>query len=106
MTNSQQVAHTILNQLGGNRFCVMTGAKNFVALDLGLRMDLPRNASGANRLEIRLNGKDLYDVRFYSGRLSRKTYEYKVVEKANFKDLYCDQLQEIFTEVTGMYTSL
>jgi hypothetical protein len=26
-----QVAQTILNQLGGNKFIVMTGSKNFVA---------------------------------------------------------------------------
>ena len=56
---------TILNQLGGSRFTAMTGSKNFVALENGVRMDLAKNISGANRLEITVNGLDLYEIRFY-----------------------------------------
>ena len=59
------VPATILEQLGGRRFAVMTGSKDFVGDGDTLRMSLARNSSGANRLEITLNGLDLYDMRFY-----------------------------------------
>ena len=38
MSTDMRVAETILSQLGGNRFRVMTGAKNFAATDNSLRM--------------------------------------------------------------------
>lgn len=37
MTYDNQIATTILQQLGGKRFVVMTGAKDFIAIDNGLR---------------------------------------------------------------------
>ena len=46
------IATIILDQLGGPGFIMMTGAKNFVSDGNTLRMTLPRNASGANRLYI------------------------------------------------------
>ncbi|MGI9949502.1 hypothetical protein [Vibrio hyugaensis] len=36
-----RIANTILAQLGGNRFIVMTGAKQFVAIEQGLMFTLP-----------------------------------------------------------------
>ena len=112
MTN--QIAATILNQLGGNRFIAMTGAKNFLATGDGLRFSIGRNASKANRVEIKLNGLDLYDIEFtkhrpFSIKIDHKKGEVKTIEEQTttirkFEDIYCDQLQELFTEVTGLYT--
>ena len=45
-----KVADIILEQLGGNKFVVMTGASHFVSDGNTLRMQLPRNISKANRL--------------------------------------------------------
>lgn len=45
-------AQTILNQLGGNRFVAMTGAKNFVALENGIKFNIGKNASKANTVKI------------------------------------------------------
>lgn len=107
-----KTATIILNQLGGQRFIAMTGAKNFVSDGDTLRMTLPKNMSKANRLYITLNGNDLYDMRFFrytAGRLSKKTWTYtedKITEIKTYSDVYCDQLQGLFTEVTGMYTRL
>ena len=107
-----KVAETILQQLGGNRFVAMTGAKNFVADGNTLRMSLPRNASKANRLYITLDASDTYTMRFFHyspARLNRKTYTWsddKVKEIKTLHDVYCDQLQEVFIAVTGMYTHL
>lgn len=106
------VASEILNQLGGNRFIVMTGTKNFISDGYTLRMTLPKNLSKANRLEITLTPDDLYTVRFYrytAPRLNRTTWTYsdeKITEIEIIDGVYCDMLQEIFTRVTGMYTHL
>ena len=58
------IANTIYQQLGGRRFTVMTGARNMVAIKNGLRFDIGRNGSQANRVEITLRGDDTYDMRF------------------------------------------
>ena len=103
---SNEVAQTILQQLGGNKFIAMTGAKRFVAHEDGLSFSLGRNASNANYVKITLNGKDLYDVKFERVTTNKTTFEMKRVVKAEEKDLYCDMLQSTFTEITGLYTSL
>lgn len=106
-----KVYEIIFQQLGGNRFAAMTGSKRFVGDGNTLEMQLAKNKSKANRLAITLDeGKDLYTMRFYKytpGRFNRTTCEFtedKVVEVELFEDVFCDQLQEIFTEVTGLYT--
>jgi hypothetical protein len=95
-----EIATTILNQLGGKRFIVMTGSKNFVTTEKGgLLMKLSRNASGAQYLKIELNGSDLYEMNFFSVR------GIDIKQKAEFSGVYCDQLTNIFESVTGLYTS-
>lgn len=107
-----RVADIILQQLGGNKFLVMTGAKHLVADGNTLRMTLPKNMSKANRLHITLDPDDTYTMRFFkftAGRLDKKTFEWKedkVTEVKLVKGVYCDMLQEIFTATTGMYTHL
>lgn len=108
----RNVPKTILDQLGGNKFVAMTGAKNFVGDGRTLRMTLPRNASPANRLYITLNGLDLYDMRFFrqtGGKFSMKTMEFTPIKETHEKvyhNLCCDQLCEIFEAHTHMYTHL
>ena len=105
------VAHTILRQLGGSKFLVMTGAKPVVDGNT-LRLTLCKNFSKANRLYITLEADDTYTMRFFrytAGRVSKKTYEWvpeKITEIKTVEGVYCDMLQAIFTEVTGMYTHL
>ena len=105
-----KVANTIFTQLGGNRFVMFTGSKDFVGDSKSLRMRLARNASGANRLKITLNSMDTYDMEFTKytpSRLDRKTFEFKPEKCKTIKTVNgvcCDQLQEIFTDVTGLYT--
>ena len=105
------VPSIILEQLGGQKFIAMTGCKNFVGDRNKLRMTIPKNMSKANRLDITLVN-DLYNMRFYkytAPRLNKKTFEYvdeKIVEVELFEGVYADMLQELFTQVTGMYTRL
>ncbi len=95
------VAKTILSQLGGNKFAVMTGAKNFIDTGDGLAMKIGRNKTSSNYLKITLNMMDLYDVRF--SRVSPKGGERSVTE---YNDVFCDSLVEVFEKHTGMYTKL
>lgn len=111
-STAQEVTATILNQLGGRKFVAMTGSKNFTFegisehnKNINLRMDLSTNKSGANRLEIHLMTDDTYTMKFY--KLSFKNRCEAVISKEQtFDGVYCDMLQSIFTQVTGMHTSL
>lgn len=103
----------ILEQLGGKQFVVITGVKNIgYSGDNNLRMDLPRNISRANRLIISLQPTDTYKMtfrRFTPEKFDIKTFswcESKDVIIKEFENIYCDQLQDIFTQTTGMYTTL
>ena len=95
------VAKTILKQLGGNKFAVMTGAKNFVDCGDALSMKIGRNKTSSNYLKITLNMMDLYDVKF--SRVSPKGGARSVTE---YNNIFNDQLVEVFEKHTGMYTKL
>ena len=101
LESDMSVATTILNQLGGNKFRVMTGAKNFMDHGNAFSMRIGRNSSNSNYLKITLNDSDLYDVRF--SKVTKMGEEKSVRE---FNDVYNDMLVEIFESHTGMYTSL
>jgi len=119
------VADTILEQLGGNKFVAMTGSKNFVSGGSSLSMKLAGNKSRANRLKITLTALDDYTMEFI--RITKPRVE---IDESKIKSLqeigegavtfvpgklekietvsgvFCDQLQEVFTRVTGLDTSL
>lgn len=99
-TLSEGVAKEILAQLGGNRFIAMTGAKNLVDGGKFLAFKLPRAKDSINYVKISLTSMDLYDIEF--GRI--RANNYKVVKKLG--GVYNDQLQNIFTKVTGLHTRL
>ena len=94
------IAQTILQQIGGRRFATMTGSRDFINMGNGLRMSLARNKTSANRLDITYDeGLDLYNMRFYRKTFSRKTFECKTKDIAGYEGVYCDMLEDIFTEV-------
>lgn len=122
-----KTAQTILSQLGGNQFAVMTGARNFIALNNGLRFNIGRNKTQANLVEITLRWDDTYNMRFYKkhnvnlvtilekcvakGLNAEQTQE--KIREANmpallkeYDGIYCDQLTELFTDYTKMNTRL
>jgi len=92
-------AKTILQQLGGNHFLVMTGAQIVNHTDTSIRFSLPRNMSHANRFEVILDSDDTYTVKLLS-----TTRNEPIVYRQS--GLYFDMLQPEFTRITGMYTSL
>jgi len=95
------IAQTIYEQLGADRFAFMTGAKNIVGLDEGLMFSIPRNQSPYNKVRITLTPDDLYNVEFFKmnrlGDISKQT---------EYPGMYADQLRALFTRVTGLETSL
>ena len=117
---NKRIAGTILKQLGGNRFMAMTGSKPKYcgANDNGdsfMMMSLARNASKAKWMKITLTVMDTYRMEFLTEKRTKDhansfqgytAWDYKTVTVAEFNDVYFDQLQELFTQVTGMYTSL
>tara|TARA_B100000212_G_C27322973_1_gene511035 strand:- start:511 stop:807 length:297 start_codon:yes stop_codon:yes gene_type:complete len=96
-----EVANTIYRQLGGNKFRVMTGAKNMVSHEFALSMKIGRNKTNANFMVVELNGNDLYNVTF--AKLT-KMGEMKSVKE--YENVYNDMLVSIFESHTGMYTTL
>lgn len=97
------VSRTILQQLGGHRFLVMTGAKNLVGADKYLTMRLPRGAAkdAITGVKIELTPLDTYDIEFYK---FTRAHDLIVVSRAT--DIYADSLQEVFTRYTGLNTRL
>jgi hypothetical protein len=98
----KNIAQTIVNQLGGRRFMMMTGVKKFgMNSKGGIEFKIGRNATSCNHVSIDYNfGKDLYEVTF--GRI--RAGKYTVMKK--LEEVYFDELQERFTEFTGLYTRL
>jgi len=91
-----------LQQLGGNRFIAMTGAKN-LAVDKSkneLHMKIMRNAKGISHVRIRLTSMDLYDMEFLQVRAGR------IKIKSKEKGVYGDQLGKMFKKNTGLNVRL
>ena len=99
------IAKTILQQIGGRRFTAMTGSRDFIDMGNGLRMSLTRNKTSANRLDIIYDaGTDLYNMRFFRKTFSKKTFESKSKDVEVHEGIFFDMLEEVFTQVTGLYT--
>ena len=101
-----QIAATILEQLGGMaRLAIMTGAKNFVDVGNGLMFSIACISSKTNRVEIKLNAADTYDVRMLNISIRRDPADMvQTISEAEGVD--CDQLRGVIERGTGMVLSL
>jgi len=132
MTQNQEIAKTIMQQLGGNQFVAMTGARQLVAIEKGVRFRIGRNATQTNMVRITLRGDDTYNMQFLYVRNAPNPYtalakyigrgmnpfeaEKKVKQQIStaaepkvlreYKGVYCDQLAELFREYTCLNTRL
>src|ERR1035437_5414294 len=100
--SNKEVANTILKQLGGHRFIAMTGANSFFSENNALLFKIPRTKK-VKAVKVMLDADDTYTVRFIG---QKNAPSFEVFDVAVVAGVYCDQLQEIFTENTGLYTSL
>lgn len=98
-----EVANTILSQLGGNQFIAMTGAWSFSSDKRTLSFRVPKAKNGIRGVIITLQPNDLYQVRFLGMKLKPVIRAYDV---SFHNDVYNDKLQEIFTQETGLETKL
>lgn len=101
--DAQAIAKTILSQLGGSKFLAMTGAKNIFSHQEGaLSFKLPSKfaTDGINHVKVTLDASDTYTMTF--GKIWGS--KFKVVAEKSL--IYHDMLQSVFTEVTGLDTSL
>lgn len=92
------VAETILAQLGGPKFLAMTGAKQLLGDANALQMKLTIGHCTCIRVE--LEADDTYTVYGYTGRGTAMTQNYSA------EGVHADRLRAIFTEATGLETSL
>lgn len=101
--NDQEIAQTILAQLGGRRFIAMTGVKDLVALTGGgLSLRLPRKTNGITHIRIVLDPSDTYNVEFLSW--SSRRLEMTIEVRRTM--VHCDQLAPLFEDQTGLLTTL
>lgn len=103
------VSNTILQQLGGRRFIAMTGAKQFVGGDDTLSFQIAAaNEKKIKGCRIRLDASDTYTVTFLTKAKKDPVFGMSVgmdvaVERSG---LYAEDLQRVFTSVTGLDTRL
>ena len=104
MTSTIDVAHTIVEQLGGSKFIVMTGARRFVGSPTGITFALPGTGGftkhSINRVRIELTPADTYTVTFF------RVHGIRIVTVSQHEDVYFDMLQGLFTRETGLAVSL
>ncbi len=100
------IADTILEQLGGRRFIVMTGAKNIMSDGPALVFQLPRRTAkdGINVVKIAHDPSDTYTMTFSKQSDARGGYRMTTVREMG--GVYAGQLREIFESTTGLATSL
>jgi hypothetical protein len=99
---NEKVAKEIARQIGGGMFVAMTGATFIVPANYYGVLIRFKGCRKCQWLHIRYNSNDLYDLKFT--RINNKTGE--EIVHAQFSDIYCDQLQELFEQTTGLYVSL
>jgi len=102
------VAKTILIQLGGNRFTAMTGAKDYLGSEaeksLAFRLPSRFAKNGINRVKIILDDSDTYVVEAMKITKGKAGLMATMIETR--AQIYAEDLQKVFTEITGLDTHL
>ena len=100
MTATPTVTGTIIEQLGGVRFAVMTGAA-FITSEANQYVNVKfKGSDKANFMQVKLEANDTYTVSFMKSR------GLNIKDVATYEMVYAADLQRLFTNVTGLYTRL
>ena len=98
---SNQIAQTILSQLGGTKFQVMVGAKQMNSTSNALHFKFGSGAKNkANHCSITLQTDDTYMMEFH------RVVSVNAKHIGVFHNIYASGLTTVFTRETGMHTSL
>ena len=102
MTTDMTVPETILRQLGGRRFCAMTGARDFSGDENHLSFHLPSRMTRkrASAMRIVLEPADTYRLET----IRIVNFEVKTLDVRS--GIHVERLHETFTDMTGLETSL
>lgn len=88
---SNEVAETILNQLGWKKFIALTWAKDLVAWKDSLQFKIPKTKN-INSIYIKYDyWNDIYNITFYN----IKWFDFNIV--SDFKWVYFDKLKDIIS---------
>lgn len=104
---SSTIGNTIYQQIGGRKFAMMTGSKDFVTTKNGLQFRVGRGAEkGINRVVISYNrGMDDYTMEFWRTTMgTKKGFQQKLIKSV--EGLYFDDLARVFEMTTGLRTRL
>ncbi|MGK7932388.1 MAG: hypothetical protein AB4041_13285 [Microcystaceae cyanobacterium] len=100
---TQQIAETILEQLGGQRKLIaMTRAYHFMALEEGGITFKFKGSQKFNYCKILLTPLDTYTVIFEKWNWKA----FSLHKEQSFDDIYYDALIPLFEKETGLYLSL
>ena len=97
---ANQIASTIVQQLGGGRKLQMfIGLKQLINEPNGVTLVFPKpkHRGAVNRVRITLNDMDLYDMEFI------RTHGRSVKVVKEFNDVYAEDIKDRFEEGTGLY---
>lgn len=100
MSTTNQVADTILQQLGGNRFIAMTGAKNFLAYPNALSMKIMPNSEKVTHVRITLDESDTYTI------TPLRIRGTNIITLRGYSMVHVEDLRRSFETLTGLRTSL
>jgi hypothetical protein len=98
-TMEMTVAKTILEQMGGHRMLVMTGALHLVGGEDLLQFKF-RGSRAANCVRVVLDPSDTYTVTFY------KSGHLKCTPVKEIEGVHGEDLRRIFEDFTKLRTSL
>ena len=101
-TTDKTIAVEILNQLGGNKFIAMTGARNFVCDNnsMAFKLSSTMTRNHINWVKITLNCMDTYDLEFVSIR------GINIKKVSEISGVYNEDLRNIIADRTGLTLSL
>jgi hypothetical protein len=97
MNQINEVAQTIIDQIGGQRMFRMIGVKKVgIGLNSVTLHFVAKALQGINKINVTLDPSDTYSVRFFRSTVKGDDLKYEI------DDIYNDQLIELIESKTGL----
>jgi hypothetical protein len=95
----KEIAQTIMGQLGGNQFILLTGTKKVFISGNGVGIHIGQNPKRVTFVRVTLTDDDLYTIESVRVRKG----EYTTLQ--SHAGVYADMLQDLFEEMTGLFVT-